>query len=100
LGPTRRGCDPDPVAQQAVCSCGLRSEREHPVPPRPARLARDERGLPFGQEYDAWIAALESAEEACWEDWNAEHFQPLLAILRWPQRERSGRSSPTSTPTI
>jgi hypothetical protein len=48
------------------------------VPPRPADLPHDERGLPYGSEYDAWIAALEAAEEACWEDWNAEHYQPLL----------------------
>ena len=28
-------------------------------------------GLPYGPEYDAWIAARESADDACWEDWNA-----------------------------
>jgi hypothetical protein len=78
LGPTRRGGDPDPVARQAVCGCGWRSERERAVPPRPAELPRDERGLPYGPEYDAWIASLEAAEEACWEDWNAEHYQALL----------------------
>ena len=78
FGPTRRGGDPDPVAQQAVCSCGWRSEREHLMPPRPAELPRDERGLPYGPEYDAWIVAREAAEEACWEDWNAGHYQPLL----------------------
>lgn len=78
LGPTRRGGDRDSVAYQAGCGRGWRSEREHPVPPRPAELARDKRGLPYGPEYDAWVAALEAAEEACREDWNAEHYQPLL----------------------
>jgi len=39
LGPMRRGGDPDPVAYQAACSCGWRSEREHQVPARPARPA-------------------------------------------------------------
>jgi len=48
------------------------------VPPRPGDLPRDERGLPYGSEYDAWIAELEAADSACWEDWNAEHYQPLL----------------------
>ena len=78
LGPTRRGGDPDPVAYQAVCGCGWRSEREHSLPPRPADLPRDERGLPYGPEYEAWIAALEASENACWEDWDAEHYQSLL----------------------
>ena len=78
LGPTRRGGDPPAVAYQATCSCGWRSEREHPVPPRPDNLPRDERGIPYGAEYDTWIAALEAAGDACWEDWNAEHFAPLL----------------------
>jgi hypothetical protein len=29
-------------------------------------------------ECDAWIAAREAADNACWEDWNAEHCQALL----------------------
>lgn len=76
-GTTRRG-DPDAVAYQAACSCGWRSEREHPVPPRPADMPRDERGIPHGPAYDAWISALQAADDACYEDWNAEHFQPML----------------------
>ncbi len=77
-GPTHRGGDPDAIAYQAVCSCGWRSEREHRVPPRPAGMSRDERGLSPRPAYDAWIEALEHADNACYEDWNAEHFQPLL----------------------
>ena len=34
--------------------------------------------MPYGPEYDAWIAALKAADNACWEDWNAEHYAPLL----------------------
>ena len=49
-----------------------------PVPPRPQDMPRDERGLAHGPVYDAWIAALEAADEACHEDWDAEHFQPML----------------------
>ena len=77
-GPTLRGRDPDAVAYQAVCSCGWRCEREHSVPPRPVDLPKDERGIPYGREWDAWIAAREAADERCWEDWNAEHYEPLL----------------------
>ena len=77
-GGTHRGGDPDPVLCQAACGCGWRSEREHSLPPRPADLPRDERGIPYGPEYDAWTAALEAADNACWEDWNAEHYAPLL----------------------
>lgn len=78
LGPTRRGGDPDPIAVKAVCSCGWRSEREHPIPPRPENLPTDERGLPYGDAYDAWITAREAADNHCFEDWHAEHYQPLL----------------------
>ncbi len=77
-GPVHRGGDPDPVAYQAVCSCGWRSEREHPIPPRPADLPMDERGVPYGPEYDAWIKQLEEADELCYQDWQADHFDPLL----------------------
>lgn len=77
-GPSHRGGDPDAIAYQAVCSCGWRSEREHPVPPRPQAMPRDERGLAHGPVYDAWIAALEEANDACMDDWDAEHFQPML----------------------
>lgn len=77
-GGTTRSGDPDAVAYQAVCSCGWRSEREHPVPPRPSDVPRDERGLSHGPAWDAWIAALEAANDACWDDWRAEHFDPLL----------------------
>lgn len=77
-GPTHRGGDPDAVAFQAVCSCGWRSEREHRVSPRPADAPKDERGLTYGPSWDAWLAEIETAEQQCWEDWNAEHFQPLL----------------------
>jgi hypothetical protein len=47
------------------------------VPPRPD-APRDERGLRHGPEYEQWIGALEAAENDCWEDWEAEHFEPLL----------------------
>ncbi len=78
VGPTHSGGDPDPLAVQAVCGCEWRSQREHPVPPRPANLPYDDRGLPCGPDYDAWIAAREAADNACWEDWNAEHYQAPL----------------------
>lgn len=77
-GSAHRGTDPDAVAYQAVCSCGWRSQREHPVPTRPVIVLRDERGLPYGPAYDVWIEALENAANACHEDWNAEHFEPML----------------------
>ena len=77
-GGTTRSGDPDAVAYQAACSCGWRSEREHPVPPRPDGVPRNEQGLPHGPEWDTWIASLEAASDACWEDWRAEHFDPLL----------------------
>jgi len=77
-GPVYRGGDPDAIAYQAVCECGWRSEREHPVAPRPADVPRDERGLSYGPAWDAWLETLEAAENACWEDWNAEHFESLL----------------------
>lgn len=70
--------DPDEVAKRAACECGWRSERVHAVPPRPAGLERDERGLFHGPSYDAWIAALEVVDDACYDDWRAEHFDPLL----------------------
>lgn len=77
-GPTHRGGDPDAVAFQAVCSCGWRSEREHRVSPRPTDAPKDERGLTYGPSWEAWLAEIETAERQCWEDWDAEHFQPLL----------------------
>jgi len=77
-GATHRGEDPDAVAYQAVCTCGWRSEREHPVPPRPANAARDERHVSHGPAWEAWIRELDKRQDACWEDWNAEHFEPLL----------------------
>ncbi len=77
-GPWHHGGDPDAIAYQAVCSCGWRSQREHPVPPRPTDVPRDEQGLPHGPAWDAWNQALEAADTACYEDWNAEHFEPLL----------------------
>ena len=61
-----------------MCGCGWRSEREHPLPSRPANIPRDNRGVPYGPEYDAWIAAREAADNARREDWNAEHYQALL----------------------
>lgn len=60
-----------PVAYQAVCTCGWRSAREHAVPPRPDAPRR-------GSEDMTWLQALDTAENACWDDWNAEHFAPLL----------------------
>lgn len=75
---TRHGGDPDAVASRAACSCGWRSEREHAVAPRPTEVPRDEQGLPNGPAWEAWVAALEAVEEACREDWNAEHFEPML----------------------
>ena len=57
---------------------GWRSEREHRVPPAPPDVPRDERGIRHGPAWDEWIAALEAASDACREDWNAEHFEPLL----------------------
>ena len=77
-GPTHRGDDPPAVARRAQCSCGWHAEREHPVPDRPVDVEHDERGLPHGPAYDTWIKALEDADEKCWQDWDAEHFQPLL----------------------
>ena len=77
-GPTHRSSDPPTVAYRAQCSCGWHCEREHPIPPRPTDMPLDDRSLPYGPAYDAWLAALEAAESACWEDWNAEHFQPML----------------------
>jgi hypothetical protein len=77
LGPTRCGGDPDPVAAHAVCGCGWRSEREHPLPPRPANTPRDYCGLRYGPEYDAPIVGREAADDAC-EDCNAEHYEALL----------------------
>ena len=78
VGATSRGGDPDPVAYQAVCGCGWRSDREHPVPPRPTVVETDAQGRPCGAKWDAWWAAREAAEDRCWEDWTAEHFEPLL----------------------
>src|SRR4051812_947741 len=61
-GGTTRSGDPDAVSYQAVCSCGWRSERERPVPSRPADVPRDERGHSYGPSWDAWIAALEGRQ--------------------------------------
>ena len=77
-GPSHRSSDPPAVAYRAQCSCGWHSDREHPVPPRPADVPRNELGHAHGPAYDAWIAALEAADEACWNDWDAEHFQAML----------------------
>jgi len=77
-GATHRGGDPDAVAYQAICICGWRSEREHPVAPRPANGPRDERGRSHGPAWEAWNDELEKTQDACWEDWNAEHFEALL----------------------
>lgn len=63
---TGRGSDSDLLACQAVCGCGGGSEREHGVPPRLGALLHDEGGLAYAPAYDAWIAACESAEDACW----------------------------------
>jgi hypothetical protein len=41
-------------------------------------MPTDEHGVPVGPAYDEWIAQRETADEACWQDWDAEHFQPLL----------------------
>jgi len=81
-GGTTRSGDPDAIAYQAVCSCGWRSEREHPVPPRPDGVPRNEQGLPHGPKWDAWVASLEAASDACWEDWRAEHFARCSATSR------------------
>ena len=77
-GPSHRGGDPDAIAYQAVCSCGWRSEREHSVPPRPLDVPRDELGHAHGPAWEAWIEALEAANDACMDDWHAEHFDPML----------------------
>jgi hypothetical protein len=82
-GPTGRGRatrsgDPDAIAYQAVCSCGWRSQREHPVPPRPPDEPRDDHGLPHGPEWDAWTATLEAASDTCYQEWRGERFDPLL----------------------
>jgi len=77
-GTSRRPGDPEAIAYQAACSCGWRSEREHPLPTRPTDVPRDEQGSSYGPAWDGWIAALEAAGDACWEDWRAEHFDPLL----------------------
>ena len=77
-GPTHRSSDPPAVARRAQCSCGWHSEREHPIAPRPAAVPRNEHGDAHGPAWDSWIAALEAADEACYDDWDAEHFQPML----------------------
>jgi hypothetical protein len=77
-GGASRWGEPDAVAYQAVCSCGWRSEREHPVPLRPADVPCDARGHSHGPASEAWLAALEAASDACWADWRIEHFDPLL----------------------
>jgi hypothetical protein len=77
-GSVHRGGDPNAVAYQAVCSCGWRSECEHPVPERPANIERDERGISHGPVYDKWIEDVEHAETLCYQDWNGDHFEPLL----------------------
>jgi len=41
-------------------------------------MPADERGVPYGPEYEHWIAAREAVDDRCWEDWNAEHYEPLL----------------------
>ena len=38
----------------------------------------DERGIPSGLEYDAWIKQREQADELCYYDWRVDHFDPLL----------------------
>jgi hypothetical protein len=77
-GSTHRGGDLDAVAYQAVCSCGWRSAREHPVASPPCDAPRDQRGMRYGRAWDAWIETREAANDACWDDWSAEHFDPLL----------------------
>jgi hypothetical protein len=44
----------------------------------PTDAPRDERGFPHGPAWDAWIAELEAANDACWDDWRVGHFDPLL----------------------
>ena len=77
-GGTTRPGDPEPVSTQAACSCGWRSEREHPLPSRPENIPRDERGVSYGPDYEAWSAELVRLEDVCWEEWRVEHFEPLL----------------------
>ncbi len=78
LGLTTRSGDFEEVARQAVCECGWRSPYEHLVPPRPRDVERDERGIPHGAVWDAWIAEVEAAEGVCYEDWRMGHYEPLL----------------------
>jgi hypothetical protein len=68
-GGTSRGPADAPVAKQAVCSCGWRSERVHEIGPRSE--------LP-GPAREAWFELAELAGEQCHEDWLAEHYEPLL----------------------
>jgi hypothetical protein len=76
-GPTRSSRTGGGSVRRGAVVTRIGPQREHPVPPRPDS-PRDERGIPYGPEYDAWIAARETADTACWEDWNAEHYEPLL----------------------
>ena len=75
---TTRGGDPDPVATQAACSCGWRSDREHPLPPRPENMPRNDNGIPYGPEWEGWTTELGRLEDLCWEEWRVEHFDPML----------------------
>jgi hypothetical protein len=54
------------VAKQTVCSCGWRSERVHEIGSCPE--------LP-GPALEAWY---ERASDDCYEDWRAEHYEPIL----------------------
>ncbi|MBA3807306.1 MAG: hypothetical protein H0X28_02755 [Solirubrobacterales bacterium] len=69
-GSGRSATDPDPLAYRASCSCGWRSEHEHPVPPRPE--SRDE------ATRETWFLQREGVYDRCQQDWNAEHFEGML----------------------
>jgi hypothetical protein len=66
---TTRGPADAATASQAICSCGWRSERVHEIGVRPADA---------GPELEAWFERAGEADDACWEDWRAEHYEPLL----------------------
>lgn len=71
--------DDEPVAQRAVCSCGWRSGRLHPLPPRPS----DSYVSPPELTPAAWeefFRAAEAVEDACCQGWRLEHFDPLLGF--------------------
>jgi len=57
-----------PVAVQATCSCGWRSEQLHAI----GLCSTDSAAR------EPWWARSGQAEERCYDDWRAEHYDPLL----------------------